>query len=420
MEKALLVAFQPASGKRSEMENSLSELARLVDTAGGKVVEKIFQKKAAVDPATYIGRGKAEEIAGICAGEDINVVVFDDDLSPGQQRNLEKILKTKVIDRTRLILDIFARRARTREGRLQVELAQLKNLQPRLGGKGLALSQQAGGIGTRRGPGEKKLEVDQRKICDRISLLEKEIGKVQSQRQRQRQKREEVPLPVVALIGYTNSGKSTFLNALVKTSTVYADNKLFATLDPTTRRVTLPGGQKVLFTDTVGFIQKLPHQLVAAFRATLEEIKEADLLLHLVDVSNAAWEEQVDTVNRVLRELEIINKPVFVVYNKIDLADRQKLIELKKERCLLISAINGQGIDFLLKKISKFFQKDLHLLKFCLHYEKIGLLGYIHERGKVEEEKYGKKGLSLKVWLDSKNISIIENKLKMQSAKLRV
>ncbi len=411
MEKALLVAFQLASGKRIEVENSSSELARLVDTAGGKVVKKVFQKRAAIDPATYIGGGKAEEIAGICAVENISAVIFDDELSPGQQRNLEKILGTRVIDRTRLILDIFARRARTREGRLQVELAQLKYLQPRLGGKGLSLSQQAGGIGA-RGPGEKKLEVDQRKIRDRISLLEKEIGKIQSQRQKQRQKREEVPLPVVALIGYTNSGKSTFLNALVKTSAVYADDKLFATLDPTTRRVTLPGGQKVLFTDTVGFIQKLPHQLVAAFRATLEEVKEADLLLHIVDVSNAFWKEQMDTVNKVLRELEIINKPVFVVYNKIDLVDRQKLIALKKEQGLLISAINGQGIDFLLTKISKYFQRNLSLFKFYLPYEKIGLLGYIYERGKVDEEKYGEKGLSLKVWLDSKNINIIKNKIK--------
>lgn len=410
MEKAFLVALQRYHQKRIEVANSLLELKKLVDTAGGEVVDEVIQRKAEIDPATFIGKGKAEEISRLCVAEKINTVIFDDDLTPAQQRNLENIVKAKVIDRTRLILDIFAQRARTGEGSLQVELAQLKYLKPRLSGRGTALSQQVGGIGT-RGPGEKKLEVDQRKISDRIALLEKDINKISLQRELQRRKRAAIPLPAVALIGYTNSGKSTLLNTLTKTSTVFADNKLFATLDPTTRRVSLNDGRKILFTDTVGFIQKLPHQLVAAFRATLEEVKAADLLLHIVDIYNPDYKEQVSTVNKVLTELGIADKPIFVVYNKADLLEPQKLAAIEKKQSLVISAISGQGIDYLLQKIGEHFQKKLILAKFHLPYSRINLLKFIYERGKVVEEKYETKGVKLKVWLDSKNIGIINKKL---------
>lgn len=316
MEKVILVGARLKNAPVEE--DSLAELKRLTHTAGGTVLKTVQVRLQAFNAATLIGRGKLEELALEVQALEADTVIFDDEISPAQQNNLEEILPAKVIDRTRLILDIFAQRARTQEGKLQVELAQLKYLLPRLGGKGTALMQQKGGIGL-RGPGETKLEYDKRRLRLRISKLEKEIDTVKAGRELRRQRRSQIPLPQIALVGYTNAGKSTLLNALTRTQSVYADDKLFATLDPTTRRVRMPSGGEMLFTDTVGFIQKLPHSLVTSFRATLEETAFADVILHIQDASSRKRTAQAQTVCRIITDLQAQHIPVIDVFNKADL-----------------------------------------------------------------------------------------------------
>ena len=343
----------------SEMppEDALDELRELTGSAGASIVGEMLQRRDRPDSATLIGSGKLEELQGAVAGSDADLVIFDHDLSPSQQRNIERELHVRVIDRTQLILDIFARHARTAEGQLQVELAQLQYLLPRLGGRGVEMSQLGGGIGT-RGPGETQLETDRRKINRRIRHVQKQLEDVRKIRRQQRARRENVPVAVVALVGYTNAGKSTLFNALTKAA-VYASAKMFATLDPTLRGVTLPSKRQVLLSDTVGFIRNLPTTLVSAFRATLEEVQRATLLLHVADATSPVALEQQHQVEKVLGELEVQGKPQIHVMNKIDLLPESKRAALiNTAKVVHVSAMKGMGLVALLATIDEAIEAD--------------------------------------------------------------
>jgi GTPase len=345
-----------------DADESLAELRTLADSAGALVVGEILQRRDRPDPATLIGAGKLEEIAGAAASVNADVLLFDHDLSPSQQRNIEKIVQRRVIDRTQLILDIFARHARTREGQLQVELAQLQYMMPRLKGHGAEMSQLGGGIGT-RGPGETKLETDRRKIARRVRHVEQQLENVRRIRAQQRQRRESTPVATVALVGYTNAGKSTLFNALTKAA-VLASPRMFATLDPTIRGVDLPSKRKVLLSDTVGFIRSLPHTLVSAFRATLEEVQRASLILHVSDASNRLSAEQDAQVEIVLKELEVEKKPRLRVMNKVDLLDVEVVAGLMRDalrdgsNTVYVSAAEGTGLDRLLERVDAMIEED--------------------------------------------------------------
>ena len=408
MEQALLVGAElkrPHEGPLSwHLEDSLDELAQLAWTADVEVVGRATQRLARINPATFIGKGKVEELQELRHDLGFNVVIFDDELSPRQQRELEKTLgdSVKVLDRTALILDIFARHARTREGALQVELAQYEYRLPRLTRAWTHLARQAGGAAGRggtggvglRGPGETQLEVDQREIRRRIAHLRRELEDVRAHRRQYRQRRQREAIPVVALVGYTNAGKSTLLNALAG-SNVLVEDKLFATLDPTTRRVALPGGRGVLFTDTVGFIQKLPTMLVAAFRATLEEINEADVLLHVVDITHPSVLQQSRTVGEVLNDLGATEAPIVVALNKIDrLPDPDAAAPLLAEfpNSLAISALAGWGLAELLARVDQLLEATLVPLTVRIPYREAGLLALFHRRGNVEREEHGAEG----------------------------
>ncbi len=390
-EKALLVGVDRQGGW--DVADSLAELAQLAETAGAAVADSLWQKRDRPDAAYFVGRGKVQDIAAARQEKGANLVIFDDELSPAQQRNLEQALGTKVLDRTALILDIFAQRARTHEGKLQVELAQLKYNLPRLGGQGLVLSRLGGGIGT-RGPGETKLEVDRRRIRERISEIEREIGQIRRHRDLHRQRRQAARIPGIALVGYTNAGKSTLLNALTAAD-VLAEDKLFATLDPTTRKIVLPGGQEALLTDTVGFIQKLPHQLVAAFRATLEEVVQADLLLHVIDASHPRCQEQSDAVFAVLGELGAADKPVITVYNKTDRLDNPHLKErlLRLPDSVAISALGGEGITALLDLVRAFLRRRSVEIVLIIPYGDSGVLARLYDIGAVNATDYTADGI---------------------------
>jgi len=346
-----------------DAEESLAEFRELVASAGGVVAAEVMQRRARLDPATLIGAGKVEEIAGIAASTEADLVLFDYDLSPTQLRNLEAAMPCRVLDRTQLILDIFARHARTSEGQLQVELAQLEYMLPRLTGKGKAMSQLGGGIGT-RGPGETRLETDRRRIQARIDHLKGELDAVRRVRKQQRQRREAVPVPTVALVGYTNAGKSTLFNRLTG-SHVLASSRMFATLDPKLRAIELPSRRKVLLSDTVGFIRNLPHTLVTSFRATLEEVAQAEVLLHVRDASSVYGEEQKAQVEKVLGELDSLAKPRIEVLNKIDLLDEQEregLLERVPGHAgpveVAVSAQTGEGMDALLAALDRALHSD--------------------------------------------------------------
>lgn len=399
-ERAILVGLElPGCNQNWSIKESLAELRELATTAGAEVVAKLVQRRNRPDSTLYIGYGKLEELRLLSQVQQIDIIIFDHELSPAQQRNLENALGKKVIDRTGLILDIFAGRARTREGKLQVELAQLHYLLPRLVGTGVALSRLGGGIGT-RGPGETKLEVDRRRIRQRIKDLEGELQQVRQHRERLRRKRERVPLPVVALVGYTNAGKSTLLNTLTN-SDVLAEDKLFATLDPITRQVELPGGKSFLLTDTVGFIRKLPHHLIAAFRATLEETVSADVLIHVVDAGNPAFVEQMVTVEGVLAELAANEIPTITVFNKLDLvADKSLIHRVASEYpCSVeISAASGLGLQSLLELIIQQLPRDLTRCQLLLPYEAGSLLALVHDKGQVISEEFLPEGV--RIWAD--------------------
>lgn len=338
------------------VDASLVEFRELVESAGGSVVAQILQRRSRADAATLIGAGKVEEIAGVAAANKADLVIFDHDLSPTQLRNLESLLPCLVLDRTQLILDIFARHARTREGQLQVELAQLEYMLPRLTGRGKAMSQLGGGIGT-RGPGETKLETDRRRIQRRLDHLKDELDSVRKVRRQQRQRRESVPVPTVALVGYTNAGKSTLFNKLTGAG-VLASSRMFATLDPKLRALELPSRRRILLSDTVGFIRNLPHTLVTSFRATLEEVERAEVLLHVRDASSGYGDEQKSQVEKVLGELEVLDKPRIEVLNKIDLLTAEERAGLSQRGIVTVSAHTGEGIDGLLKAIDEALTAD--------------------------------------------------------------
>ena len=387
MENVLVVGVIIPGSKRQQQLQSIEELFRLVETAGGRVAETIIQRRQKFDPAYLIGRGLLERIRETCRNKKIRTVVFDNELKPTQQRNLEEALSLKIVDRTRLILDIFAQRARTREGILQVERAQLDYFLPRLTRQGIYLDSQVGGIGT-RGPGEKKLEVEQRRLRDRLAFLDRQIEIVRQQRQRIRNLRQKNELPVVAIVGYTNCGKSTLLNYLTKKNEVYADDKLFATLDPTSRRVLLPDRRYCLFVDTVGFIQRLPTQLIAAFRATLEEIKNATLLIHLVDATSPYRPQQIATVNQTLTEIGAGNIATILVYNKIDRLPSGPKKNLRKDNILTISALTGEGVDELLQEVAKQITPKFSLYKLSLDYQDIASLTKLYQMAIIKRVWY--------------------------------
>ena len=351
-ERAAIVGLVTGSARRVDAERSLEELAALAAAAGADVVLRVLQERGRPDAATFIGTGKVSALAAACADADVDVVIFDNELAPGQLRQLEARLERKVIDRTQLILDIFARRARTREGRWQVELAQLKYLLPRLVGAGTALSRLGGGIGT-RGPGETKLETDRRRIRTRIQAVQREIDQVRQRRAQLRERRQKQSVPTVALVGYTNAGKTTLFNRMTDEHAVASD-ALFVTLDPLVRQVRLPDRRELLVSDTVGFIDRLPHALVAAFRATLEEVAEADLVLHVIDGASLERDRQISAVRRVLDEVGAGDVPVLDVYNKIDAmtADDRERIAARDPGAALISARTGEGVDELIQMVA--------------------------------------------------------------------
>jgi len=402
---ALSSAIPKSNGKPSipefDADESLAELRTLAESAGASIAGQILQRRDRPDPATLIGAGKLEEIAGIAASVNADVLLFDHDLSPSQQRNIERIVHRRVIDRTQLILDIFARHARTREGQLQVELAQLQYMLPRLAGRGIEMSQLGGGIGT-RGPGETQLETDRRKIARRVRHVEQQLENVRRIRAQQRQRRESAPVATVALVGYTNAGKSTLFNALTQAG-VLSSPKMFATLDPTIRGVDLPSKRKVLLSDTVGFIRSLPHTLVSAFRATLEEVQRASLILHVSDASSRLSAEQDAQVEIVLKELEVEKKPRLRVMNKVDLLDEevsQSLLadEAKGGNTVYVSAIEGTGLKELLARIDTLIEEDpVSRVHLRIPQEEGKLLALLEARSRIYSRKYKDGTVELEV-----------------------
>ena len=386
-------------GQDQNIEESLAELDRLVETAGGATVGQIIQRREKPDPAYYIGKGKLEELKTLQAETQPTLVIFDEELSPAQQRNLETALEVKVLDRTALILDIFAQRARSHEGQLQVELAQMRYMLPRLGGKGLVMSRLGGGIGT-RGPGETKLEVDRRRIRRKIHDIENEIKEVCAQRALHRSQRIESGLPCVSIVGYTNAGKSTLLNHLTNAG-VLVEDKLFATLDPTIRLLILPSGRKLLVADTVGFIRKLPHSLIAAFRATLEEVVYADVLMHVIDASADDWQNQSDAVHEVLRELKVADKPVITVMNKIDRIGEDAVLNrlLREPDTVGISAKFGTGVEKLLDALEDMLSRLNKEVWLLIPYEKSSVINLLHEQAIVQEKLYEPEGVRVRALL---------------------
>jgi GTP-binding protein HflX len=392
-ERALLIGLEKQGVSKWDLQDSLEELAELAISAGAEVVDTVTQKLQRPTAPYYIGKGKAEAIKHSFQDREVTSVIFDDELSPAQGRNLENLLSRKVLDRTQLILDIFAQRARSREGRLQIELAQLQYLLPRLTRMWDHLSRQTGGIGT-RGPGETQLEVDRRRVQERISRLERELESVRKTRAVQRQGRKRHQWPVAAVVGYTNAGKSTLLNLLTGADVVAVD-KLFATLDPTTRSFVLPNKQRVLLTDTVGFLRKLPHTLIESFKATLEEVSEADLLIHIVDLSHSRVDDQIEAVEGVIKELNAFGKQTLIVFNKIDNLANRELIDSYLKRfpgSVAISARTGENVS----KLVQALQDALSAWRLCSRFKipasESALIAEIHRVGHVLELHYEGEG----------------------------
>ena len=394
-EKFILVGVE--TGK-DRMEESLSELEELLETAGGETVGRVIQNLESINKATYVGKGKVDEIRELAEELGADGIVCDDELSPAQLSNLKDELDIKVLDRTLVILDIFAAHAQTSEGKLQVELAQLKYRSSRLTGLGKNLSRLGGGIGT-RGPGESKLESDRRAIRERVSQLRSEIEKVESSRETLRKHRMSDGIPVIAIVGYTNAGKSTFLNKITDAG-ILAEDKLFATLDPTTRNLKIPDGEEVLFTDTVGFISKLPHNLVDAFKSTLEEAKYADLILHVADASNPEVDEQMKVVYRTLEELKVTGKPVITFLNKQDKLEEERIIkDIKADAVVKGSAKTGEGIDELLSKITEILREGKVFIDTVLSYADTSKISVIRKKGQLLSEEYEGEGIKVKAYV---------------------
>ena len=388
-ERALLIGLEKQGVSKWDLQDSLDELRELASSAGAKVVDTVTQKLPKPTAPYYIGRGKAESIKDSCQDQQVTSVIFNDELSPAQGRNLENLFARKVLDRTQLILDIFAQRARSREGRLQIELAQLQYLLPRLTRMWHHLSRQTGGIGT-RGPGETQLEVDRRRVQERIARLERELEAVRKTRAIQREGRKRHQWPVAAVVGYTNAGKSTLLNLLTGADLV-AEDKLFATLDPTTRSFVLPNKQRVLLTDTVGFLRKLPHTLIESFKATLEEVSEADLLIHIVDLSHPRVDEQMEAVDGVIKELDAYGKQTVVVFNKIDNLPNRELAESYTKRfpgSVAISARAGEGVNKLIQTLEEALGSWRLRSRFRIPANESALIAEIHRVGHVLELRY--------------------------------
>lgn len=405
-EKIILVGVVFPSARVEDVEESLDELALLVDTAGAEVVSRVTQRRTEPDAATYVGKGKAEELHDLSEALDVDTVVFDDELSPAQQRNLEKILGRTAIDRTAVILDIFAQNASTVEGRTQVELALLTYRLPRLRGKGKSLSQQVGRIGT-RGPGETKLEEDRRRILARISKLKAELKELSNTRKLQRKARVKSRIASVSLVGYTNSGKSTLLNALTNAD-VFVANKLFATLDPRTRRLELPGGEPILCSDTVGFVKKLPHQLVESFRSTLEVVAESDLLCHVVDASGSDLEGRISAVHSVLRDIGADQVVEILVFNKVDLLIDADLSELKLKypEAVFISAVRRIGLEDLMEAVAARLRAMARVVDLQIPYDRGDLLALLHREGEVIFQRETDNGYRVKARLEGASLDM--------------
>lgn len=403
-ERVVLVGVSEQDG--DDADDSLSELAELVKTAGATVVGTLIQRREKIHPGTYVGTGKVAEIAELVESTGAIGIVCDDELSPAQQKNLEMYLDTKVMDRTLVILDIFASRATTSEGKIQVELAQLKYRLSRLSGLGKSMSRLGGGIGT-RGPGEKKIETDRRLIRDRISKLSVDLKDMKEHRDVQRSKRAKTSTPVAAIVGYTNAGKSTLLNKLTDAG-VLSENKLFATLDPTTRSMELPNGEKVLLTDTVGFIRKLPHNLIEAFKSTLEEAKYADIIVHVVDVSNPNYEQQMSTVYATLKQLGVEGKPVVTLFNKCDvLPEKPAAKDLHADYTYNISAVRGNGLEAFKECLQKIILKSRIRIERVFPYSEAGKIQLIRQFGQLESEEYTEDGIKVLAYVPKE----IEGKL---------
>lgn len=396
MEKVILVGVQEQDG--DDTERSLKELEELVKTAGASAVGIVIQKRELIHPGTYVGKGKLEEIKELLWETEASGIVCDDELSPAQLGNLRDELDVKIMDRTLVILDIFAARATTSEGKIQVELAQLKYRQSRLTGLGAAMSRLGGGIGT-RGPGEKKLEMDRRLIKGRIAQLNRELKEVKRHREVAREHRKKNRIPVIAIVGYTNAGKSTLLNTLTGAD-VLSEDKLFATLDPTTRGLLLSRKQEVLLTDTVGFIRKLPHHLIEAFKSTLEEAKYADMILHVVDASNPEMDEQMYIVYEILKELGVTEKPIITAFNKQDrLSGDEILRDFKADRTVGISAKTGEGLETLKAVIEELLREQKMAIEKLYTYEEAGQIQLIRKYGELLKEEYREDGIYIQAFV---------------------
>ncbi|HEX2952653.1 MAG TPA: GTPase HflX [Bacillota bacterium] len=400
-ERAILVGVEWESGRHLILPD-LDELGALAESAGARVVDHVIQRRDKPDPATFVGQGKVQEIAAIFREKSADLVIFDDQLTPAQQRNLAEQIEGKVLDRTALILDIFASRARTNEAKIQVEVAQLQYMLPRLGGEVKAISRAGGGIGT-RGPGETQLETDRRRIRHRLAVLAEELREIRRGRDLQRRPRKRAGRPTIALVGYTNAGKSTLFNLLTGAE-VERGNLLFCTLDPTIRLLTLPNHQEVFLTDTVGFIRKLPHDLVEAFKSTLEETAQADLLLHILDGSHPQAEEQYDAVLKVLQELNVTDKPMITVINKVDQITNEFTVArllTKNTSGLAISAATGEGVERLLEAIMDALAAQIRREAFLIPFTQSRALAIIHEKGKVLQEEYRPEGIYVEAEIDA-------------------
>lgn len=406
-EQERIILAAAVTAECSDVEKSLDELEELGQTAGAVTVGRVVQNRERVHPGTYLGKGKVQELKELVLRARADCVVCDDELTPAQYHNLQEELQVKVIDRTVLILDIFAKRASTSEGKLQVELAQLRYRASHLTGMYEELSRLGGGIGT-RGPGEQKLEMDRRIIRERITQLRRELDKVKKSRELLRKRRQENPVPVVAIVGYTNAGKSTLLNCLTGAG-ILAEDKLFATLDPTTRRLGLEGGEELLLTDTVGFIHKLPHHLIQAFRSTLEEAKYADCILHVVDSANPDMDAQMHTVYDTLAKLEVGEKPVVTAFNKIDLcSDGEIFKDLQADRTVRISAKKGMGIEELLHALKEVSESGKVLVDRVFSYGQGAQVGKLRKYGQILEEEYRNEGTYIKAYVDRKYAYLFE------------